>query len=136
MSQEQAERVFFSRSSNLMISPPGMKGVLTDMGDGRKRMVGGVLIEFSPAIAAGAGTATGGSSYGTYRTSDPKVIAYMEERERALGDVFGAEKFRELMMAPHELNQEKNRVIEDQNRLIADLKKQILTQAIQAPPRG
>lgn len=95
------------------------------LADGSKIKTGEKIIQFSPRMTGPGLSRAGGVRYdgfGTYVTSDPELIAYLSKREVEVGDVFGPERYRELVTPVEQKMADKDRTIEDQNRLIADLK--------------
>ena len=105
------------------------------MVDGMLRKHGEKLIEFSPRINGG-GTHT--DKWGQFTTSDPVLIAFLDKRVEEVGDVFTVEQYREMSTPAEAKISQRERTIEEQNRLIADLKAQVASQnkPVQPPTKS
>ncbi len=105
-------RVFYSRAANLILHPTAGQVV---MQEGHVIRFGERMIEFSPI----------GDGYGRFVATDPTDIAYLERQMLSGGDVFDAATYNRLT-TPAEvqiemLRQENERLITEQNRLLAQL---------------
>ena len=115
-------RVYYSRSSgglhlhvNVGEQVMGPKGPVN---------FGEKIVQFHPLNP----TEAGGQPYGRFETSDQETIDFLERRIVETGDVMTAAQFAAVQQTPDD----KTRTIEDQNRLIADLKKKNEELATQA----
>lgn len=117
---------YYSEISALIISPPDLKGRLVQIGDEHRR-VDEVIIEFGPM---------GNSRFGEYETSDQRVIDFLDARIAKVGDVFGEAALKEKLTPMSVKLEDKDRVIEDQNRLIRDLQDQVASQVTGAKTVG
>lgn len=117
-------KTFYSPAAGLTISPPGMKGKFMNI-DGEQKRAGETIIQFVPMGGHRINGVKGGKEYGYYTTADPAEIAYLERRALELGDVFGPEEYNKQTTPPQIRAEQASRVIEDQNRLIADLQAQL-----------
>lgn len=120
MEQQQEERTWYCKSSGLYIA--AIHGSV-EMVDGKRIRTGEKGIQFSPVMGGGRGRMTNG--FGSFSTKDPALIAYLEKREAEVGDVFGPEKYRDEMTPTETKLADSRRQIEDSNRLIADLQRQL-----------
>src|SRR5690349_15253433 len=111
-------KTFYSRSQGLVLHPKKGQRVMVD---GQLERVGEVLIEFQPCDIG----------FGSYTTDDPEIIAWLETRIAKVGDVMSVEQYNDAIMPDDrkvealrsELS-EKDRLISEQNRLIANLQRQ------------
>jgi len=119
----QPSKTFYSPRGRLTISPPNLKGEYM-MINGRNQRVNEKLAEFMPFVRSEKGMQ--GGDYGSFTTSDPDLIAYLEERAAMDNtDVFTAEMWHERMIPVHERAAAKERQIEEKNSLIASLQEQL-----------
>lgn len=81
--------------------------------NGNSKVIGGEMIEFQPMGF--------NSDFGMLITSNPEVIAVLEQRK----DVFGPEEFNRRMMTPEarakQLETANSRLVSENNRLLAQL---------------
>lgn len=120
MAATATKRTFYSRSSGLTISPPGLKGEFKEI-DGETKRVGETIIQFIPI---GNSRLAGGKDFGYFVTEDEREIAYLEKRAVEAGDVFDEKEFNRQVTPPEIRAENASRLVEDQNRLIADLEAQ------------
>lgn len=119
-----AKRAFYSTAAHFSIT----------VNPGSVQFVNGQLIrkddkyvEFSPI--GGMKKEEDGSwrpaAYGMLMTDDEEIIAYMEQREATVGDVFGPDRFHELSTPPEqrlaEANRRHERTMSSTNKLLQDL---------------
>jgi len=115
MAKEQATepKTYYSEITGLSIS--AVKGELTQIAGERVR-VGEKIIQFAPM---------GSSNFGSFTTTDPELIAFLEHRVRTVGDVFGPEEYyRRIVPTEQQIKDLKSRLIETENRLAEVLKQQ------------
>ena len=111
-------RTFYSKASGLV----AQVNVGRQERDGERIVrVGQKHASFSPI---GGARSEHGGDWGHCITSDPEVIAYLENRAATLGDVFTEQTFMRMSAPAAMREQADTRVIESQNRLIEDLKRQ------------
>jgi hypothetical protein len=116
-----AKRTFYSNSSGLTISPPGMKGEFKEI-DGETKRVGETIIQFVPM---GNHRLAGGKEFGYFVTENEREIAYLEKRAAEVGDVFDEKEYNRVSTPPEIRAEQATRKLEDQNRLIEQLQAQI-----------
>lgn len=118
--QTVASKTFYSRSQGLAIHINKGERVMVQ---GELERIGEKLIEFMPL---------GAGEYGSLITDDPEVIAKLEARAAVPNsDVMTAQQFneqlvpdREKVEALRDVNDQQSRQLEEQNRIIQDLKRQ------------
>lgn len=91
--------------------------------DGTLRMMDPPLVTFTPIAKASPDA----QQYGYFTTDDPDVIAYLENRIKAGGDVVGEEEFAKNSVPAEmraKLLEEKVRELENKNRLLEQVKAQ------------
>jgi hypothetical protein len=111
-SEEVKTEIFYSKSPGLVIWPEQSKRVIED---GQSKVIDGSPIRFT-AI---------GDGFGYYDAKTPAEIAYLSDRAKRVGDIFDGAKFAELSTPDTVKLQQATRTIEDNNRLIADLQREI-----------
>lgn len=113
-------KTFYSRSQGLAIHINKGERVMVQ---GELERIGEKLVEFMPL---------GAGEYGSLSTDDPEVIAKLEARAAIPNsDVMTAQQFNEQLVpdrqkveALRDVNDRQSRQIEEQNRIIQDLKRQ------------
>jgi hypothetical protein len=118
-SQRVPSRTYYSRATGLVVRIT--KGDRVRVGEQLQR-VNEKIIQFQPF---------GAGEFGMLIADDPEVIAKMEERAALPGsDVMTAEQFNEQLIpaaqkvdALRNENDQQNRTIQEQNRIIAELQR-------------
>ena len=119
MTQTATEtKTFYSRSAGLTLHPNRGKQVLLE--GGRTMRVDEKIVEFAQL-----------GDYGRFETDDPEIIAYLEKRASTPGaDVMSAEAYNNAIIpdamkvdALRDTNEQQSRMIEEQNRIIAELQR-------------
>lgn len=132
MEQEQEERTWYCKQAGLCIA--AIHGTTEITAEGKRIRNGEKHIHFSPVFGGGKGHMTNG--WGTFSTKDPALIAFLEKREAEVGDVVGPEKYKEAMTPAEVREANAKRQIEDQNRLIADLQRQLAAKAAKSTDKS
>lgn len=110
-------RTYYSRSQGLVLHPSKGERVMVD---GQLERINEVVVEFQQCDP----------EFGSYTTDDPKVIAFMEKRIETVKDVMNVEQYNDAILPDNfkidmlrQENTNQSRLIEEQNRLIAELKR-------------
>ncbi len=110
-------KTFYSRSKGLALHANKGRRVLVD---GQLERVGEIIVEFTECDP----------QFGSYTTDDPEVIAFLEARRLKHGDVMTVTEYNDAILPDDKKidglrneNAHQSRVIEEQNRLIAQLRK-------------
>lgn len=88
--------------------------------EGENRRVGESYIRFGEMS---------GCPYGTYRTSDPEEIAYLDKRAEEVQDILKFEDWEKLQVPETQRADDAERQLSEANSLIAQLQQQLKDQA-------
>lgn len=114
MTKEKVEpQTYYSRSRGLMIC--AVHGEMTQS-DGETKRQGEKHVQFAPAGVE--------SDFGVFRTSDPELIEFLDNRIVETHDIFGPEEYNKLIVPADVRNAMLERQLTDANRLIGILKAQ------------
>lgn len=106
------QRVYYSQSANLICWATEPRRVIED---GQSKVLDGKKVAFDSQ----------GDGFGRLVTTDPEIIAYLDRRVAEVRDVFGAQEYTRLNTPVDVQLAQKDRQIEEQNRLLLSYQEQI-----------
>ena len=105
------QRTFYSHARELYIAMN--TGTIAIGEDGKARRYGEKFIQFkNPA----------NGKFGSYSTTDPEAIEYLEKRSKEVGDILTEAQYIEACTPVEQKVGEANRKLEESNKLLADLR--------------
>lgn len=112
MEEQTVTRTYYSAAAGLICWATPPQRVFEA---GETKVLDGKQVSFTPQA----------DNFGRFVTTDPEIIKYLDWRAKEVGDVFDGNEYTKRTTPPEVRAKQQERVIFEQNRLIADLQGQI-----------